>query len=512
MAAGDLSHPTARAIARTAACAVSWIAALTLAARHAAGTWQLTRTLTWLAEHEPEPPLGGQQPTPPVHVVVPVLREQEHVGAALAWWRTILPLFPGMSLTLVSTAREDHDRALLARAVCNGPLNRARFPQLTAEELAALRTARQHGHLRVEGAAAILARAPRTCDVIDQALADAPNERIGHLTYPGLGRKAAQINHAARVLPADGYIAVYDVDSRPDAKALAAVYACLADRPPMVQQHALHTPSAAADGAAQQALTRGAAVLQSIWTVRREVPYARRYQRFAGQPGVWARGLAGLSQPVGHGLYVRGDVLAATGGFPEASVLDDVPTGVALTLAGIPTRSVPYLTTVPAPDSVGEIIAQGRRWFCSYLDYPAILRTVPRGTGTAWHRRLVAGVAVYRGTAWLAAGPITVTAVLAAVSPRSGIALRATAFAGLALAGLVPVILTAHATSRSRVDSRRPSPVELGLDCGALLAAYVLRSVGPWLAVVDALRGRHPATAAAPAPKAHRQPPLGATP
>src|SRR5262245_55207211 len=112
MAAGDLSHPTAcatvRMRARTAARTVGWVAAIALAARHGAGTWQLARTLGWLTECETEP-LGGQQPAPRVHVVVPVLREQEHVGATLAWWRTILPLFPGMSLTLISTAREDHD-------------------------------------------------------------------------------------------------------------------------------------------------------------------------------------------------------------------------------------------------------------------------------------------------------------------------------------------------------------------------------------------------------------------
>ncbi|MGP4030093.1 glycosyltransferase family 2 protein [Actinomadura sp. 3N407] len=493
MAAGETT-------ARTAARALAWACSVALVARHGAGSWQLARTLSWLDRHELEP-RPREDPVPLVQVVVPVLREQQHVGAALAWWRTILPQFPGMSLTVVSTAREDHDRDLLARAACEGPLTRARLPQLTAPELTALRAAKQHGCLSVEDAAAILAQTPRTRDVVDRELADVPDERISHLTYPGLGRKAAQLNHAARLLPPGGYLAVYDVDSRPAPKALAAVYACLADRPPVVQQHALHTAPVRGD-----VWARGAAVLQSIWTLRREVPYARRHQHSATRPGTVARWRAGLSQPVGHGLYLRHDVLSAIGGFPENSVLDDVPTGVALTVAGIPTVSVPYLTTVPGPESAAEIIAQGRRWFCSYLDYPTLLRdAAARRAGAAPHRRLVAAVALYRGTAWFAASPVTVLAALAALAPRSRLPLRATAITGLTLATVVPILATL------RIREAQRSPADLCRDCGALLAAYLLRSVGPWLAVTDAIRDRHPTTTTAPSPKAHRTPrPSGA--
>ncbi|TDE32138.1 glycosyltransferase [Actinomadura sp. 6K520] len=484
---------TARTAGGAAASALAWAAATGLVARHGAGAWELAGTVSWLARHDLGP-LPPQLPGPPVQIVVPVLREQEHVGAALAWWRTILPLFEGMSLTLVSTAREDHDRALLARAACDGPVTRARFSQLTPHELSALRAVRRRGPMTAKDAAAILAQSPRTREVIDRELADAPDERIKHLTYPGLGRKAAQLNHAARLLPPGGYLAVYDVDSRPDPKALAMVYARLADRPPVVQQHALHTVPSHRGGPA-----RGAAMLQSIWTLRREIPYARRHHRSAGLPGALRRWRDGLAQPVGHGLYLRDDILAAIGGFPENSVLDDVPTGVALTLAQIPTVSVPSLTTVPASGSVAEDIAQGRRWFCSYLDYPAVLRgAAARQAGTARHRSVVAVVAVYRGTAWLAASPATLLTLLAAVAPGSRRALRVTAIIGLTLAIVVPVVATAP------IRGVRRSPAALGRDCGALLAAYLLRSVGPWLAVADAVRGRHPATAAATAPKALR--------
>jgi hypothetical protein len=239
-------------------------------------------------------------------------------------------------------------------------------------------------------------------------------------------------------------------------------------------------------------------VLQSIWTLRRGIPYARRHERFTGRPGGLAAWRAGLSQPTGHGLYLRQDVHAAIGGFPEGSVLDDVPAGVALTLACIPVISIPVLTTVPAPESAAEIIAQHRRWFWCYLDYPALLRDASdRQAGSAATRRIAAAVALYRGTAWLAASPATLLAALAAVAPRSRPVLRATALAGLALAVVVPVAATA------RIRDGQASPAGISRDCAALLAAYLLRSAGPWLAVADAARGRRPGPGA-PAPKANR--------
>jgi len=490
MAAGN-----AVAVVRAAA----WAAALALVARHGAGAWQLAGTLSWLARRAGEPqPAHGR--LPPVHVVIPVLREQGQVRPALDWWRTVLPLFPGMSLTLVSTAREDHDRALLARAACHGPLTSSRLPQLAECELDLLRAARQHGRLTEAAASAILGQAPSTGDVIDRELASTSGERISHIAYPGLGCKAAQVNHAVLSLPHEGYLAVYDIDSRPALEELTAAYACLADQPPVVQVHALFRAGGGECSRADRVLARGAAVLQSIWTLRREVPYARRHQHFTGRPGALAAWRAGLSQPVGHGLYLRHDVHAATGGFPEDSVLDDVPAGVALTLAGIPVLSVPALATVPAPESAAEIIAQHRRWYWSYLDYPVVLRDAARRqAGTPARRRLVAAVALYRGTAWLAAGPVTLLAVLAAIAPRSRPALRATALVGLTLATAVPAAATA------RVRDGRLSAAAVSQDSGALLAAYLMRSAGPWLAVADAARGRRPGTGA-PAPKANRPP------
>ncbi len=484
---------------------IAWAAAITLTARHASGCLQLAGTLAWLRRPQAPPPAA--RIPPPVHVIIPVLREQEHVGPALDWWRQVLPQFPSMSLTLVSTAREERERRLLAAAACSARrLTSSALPQLSPAELAGLASARAEagGQLTPPAAERVLARKPLTSEVIDRLLAPDDPPRIRHVTYPGTGRKAAQVNHAAMAVPDGGYIAVYDIDSRPAHALLAATCAQLAapgPGPAVVQQHALHAaPPPGGQLADSRLLARSAAAAQSVWTLRREIPYARRYQRSAGDEGLLPRLRAGLPQPVGHGLFLRQDAHAAIGGLPETTVLDDVPAGILLALLDIPVVSIAQLAEVPAPAVAAEVITQHRRWFCSYLDYPALLGDAARaGYGDARHRRLLAAIAAYRGAAWLAASPLTAAAMVTAACPWSGRGLRLTACAGLILAAAAPaVMITAARQGRVR-------PGQAAADSALILVGYLVRSAGPWLAVWDAARGRHPASPAALSPKTHRR-------
>ena len=492
--------------------ALAWSAATALVARHTVGTRQLASTLTWLKSPLPAPPTGASAPDAPcIHVIIPVLSEQQHVEQAIAWWRKLLDDVPELSLTLVSTAREERERTLLALAISRSArLSRARFPQLSSRDIETLCQLKEGngGSLTVEMAVQMLACTPLTGEVIDRLLgatADEAGARVRHLTYPGRGRKAAQVNHAARWLPADGYVAVYDVDSRPSRDDLAAVTTLIATHdgwPPVVQQHALHLaaipPLATGKRSLGDFFIRGSALLQSVWTLRREIPYARRYQRAALRPGSARRVWAGLAQPVGHGLFLRQDVVAELGGFPETTILDDVPLGVPLTLRSVPTLSVPRTCTVPAADTVHEVVAQGRRWFWSYLDYPALLRAHAQ-QGNWGHRHLLAVIAAYRGAAWLAAGPVTALGVVIAVAPRTGARLRVTAMAGVMLATVVPVVMT------SAQRAARPTLATLSRESAELLAGYLIRSIGPWMTLADAARGRRPHSSDSTSPKAHRR-------
>ncbi|MEV7357324.1 hypothetical protein [Kitasatospora sp. NPDC091276] len=327
----------------------SWWIAAAVAARNANGLRHVRRTLAWADQ-----PATVSEAEPMVlHVVIPVLREQQHIAGALAWFVPLLRDLPGSTLTLVSTAREDREREHLSARLAGATkadLTVERFPQLTGEELTALAealAATGERALTAVTAAEALSAFPTTADVIVDEIACIRGQAVRHVHYEGDGRKAGQVNAAVDQLAADSreeHIAVYDVDSRPSRELLLRTAEFLArgrvedgELPRVVQQSARFATQAAADTWWERSLCRGAARAQTLWTLRREIPNLRRYAGSARR----ARSRRGLAQTVGHGLLVRADVFREVGGLPTFTVLDDVAFGYRLTLGGIPVDSPP---------------------------------------------------------------------------------------------------------------------------------------------------------------------------
>jgi hypothetical protein len=156
-----------------------------VAARHAMGAWRLRQTTAFLSSARlPTDQAGGRGDVPPLHMVVPVLWEQDHVGTALEWFATLLRQLPGSTLTVVTSGREDREREHLVDAVAHCParlITARRFPHLTAEEIRDL-TAHADAAGRA-GVASVLSRRPFTRDavagVLDRpAFADAPIRHV----------------------------------------------------------------------------------------------------------------------------------------------------------------------------------------------------------------------------------------------------------------------------------------------------------------------------------------------
>jgi hypothetical protein len=496
-----------------------WITA-GVAGRHAIGALQLRRTTAFLTRpRRPTGLPGSRAVAPALHVVVPVLWEQAHVGAAMHWFATLLRQLPGSTLTVVSTAREDREREHLIDAVARCPVGQIsirRFPHLTAGEVrdlaghanAADRSARR------AAAAAVLSRRPRTGDVVAGLLqqpefADLP---IRHVHYPGDGRKAAQVNFAVTRLGAadSDYVAVYDVDSRPDLQLIRRTLDTIADTstfdgevPPVVQQSARFEVAGSAGQVWQWHVCRGAARLQTLWTLRREIPSFRRYTRAIHRPtgvAVLDAVRRGLAQTVGHGLLIRADVYHRLGGLPEDTMLDDLPFGYRLTAAQIPVQVVPVLSVAPAPERVGDLISTHRRWFRNYLDYPACARAAHHdGLGSAAVHAVALGVAGYRAVTWLLASPATVACAVALLRRTTPLPVRALAATCLWWGCVTPVRMLAAA---------QPTPTPLAVqarDAAEVFAAYLVNSIGPAAALAQAATDATPATGFALSPKTHRR-------
>lgn len=484
----------------------SWWLAAAAAAHHADGLWQLHKTLAW-ADQSSEP--GAVAVTASAvrfHVVLPVLREQEHIVGALDWFVLLLSGFPGSTLTVVTTAWEEREREHLIGSLTGlraAQITGKRFPQLTdveITELAKVARGSVAGVLARQGAVRVLRGTPLTSEIVEReltALRDAAVP-VRHVHFDGLGRKAAQVNGAVEQIDVAGdgdYITIYDVDSRPDALLLGRTAAFIYQRlhtdgrwPSVIQQSARFATQGVADQWWDRSLCRGAARLQTLWTLRREIPALRRYGASTRRP---SQGLVvdtlrrGLAHAVGHGLLVRVDTFRAVGGLPTFTVLDDVPFGYRLTVEGVPVDSLPYTYVVAAPEQVPELISQSSRWFQNYLDYPSCF-TQWRAVGDGGHRHLAAlTVAASRGCAWVLATPVTAVCLGLALSRRTAPVLRATAGAALWLGVIAPVRMLGKA------DTGRPlGAAETVRQCGETLVAYLIRSVGPALAIGQwAVRG-----------------------
>ncbi|MFJ1757698.1 glycosyltransferase family 2 protein [Kitasatospora sp. NPDC088134] len=466
-----------------------------MATRNLNGHRQVRRTL---ARVDRPARAGDRRAEEPMvlHVIVPVLREQQQITAALAWFVPLLRDLPGSTLTLVTTAREEAERQHLAAQLAGATaadLTVEHFPQLTSDELAALGkalTGTGESALTDAVATEVLSGFPTTADVVTAELArlPEPDPVIRHVHYRGDGRKAAQVNAAVEQLataePGQEYVAVYDVDSRPSRELLARTAEFLAHRraddgelPCIVQQSARFSTQGAAGTWWERSLCRGAARAQTLWTLRREIPNLRRHADAARRPHT-TPGLSGLAQTVGHGLLVRTDVFRQVGGLPTFTVLDDVAFGYRLTLDRVPVDSLPFTTTVPAAEYLSELLAQSERWFQSYLDYPqCATRWHAEGHGRRADHAAALTIGAYRGMAWLLVSPATALCLTLALGPRTRLPVRAVAATALWAVTIAPVRALAAAEDRPLTGR------ETAVRSTETLAGLLLKSVGPLTAL-----------------------------
>ncbi|MEU9168527.1 hypothetical protein AB0D34_12145 [Streptomyces sp. NPDC048420] len=509
-----------RRIMRCAAGAVAVAAAV----RHTAGLCAMRRTLATV--DQPAPP-EEEMVAGIVHFVVPVLREQPHIRAAVDWFVPLLKQWPGSTLTLVTTARERAERILIAEQIAARSVRQPHamaagmFPELADDELRAVRCRLQRpGPVSAQEVAGALDSVATTDQVVDAVLADPALAAlpIRHVHYTGTGRKAAQVNQAAAGLPRTpepAYLAVYDIDSRPGPELIERTWASIVEYaarqgslPGVVQQSARFTSSGASPHRWERALCLGAARLQTLWTLRREIPAFRRYTRAVLGGHGPVRMLAGggaLAQTVGHGLWVRLDVFGELDGLPTYTVLDDLPFGFRATVEHVPVHVVDHTATAPGPEDARTLLEQGRRWFANYLDYSACWAESTRcGRGTPARRATALAAGWYRGATWLARTPATVTCLYLLLRPSTRLPMRATAATALWLGLVTPIGQLAAA------EGRLLSPCERAQASFELLLAYLVSSAGPALAFVHP--PARPGAERAMAPKTNRRLTSGGTP
>jgi cellulose synthase/poly-beta-1,6-N-acetylglucosamine synthase-like glycosyltransferase len=162
------------------------------------------------------------------------------------------------------------------------------------------------------------------------------------------GYKASQLNYAISELENIDYIAIFDVDSRPDLKGLEFVEE--SGEEAIYQMFSLFT------GEYNKNSNFGKA--SSIFHTRRVLAFE-----------IPAMLNGDFSYLIGHGLIVRRDIFREFR-FSEETIAEDLIFGYQTHLSGTTPSPLPYFDLSSSPDSPRVSIPQGGRWFLGDLLFP----------------------------------------------------------------------------------------------------------------------------------------------
>ncbi|MBL6280165.1 hypothetical protein JMF97_28785 [Micromonospora fiedleri] len=486
------------------AAALCWAATAAVAVRGITGAAQTAASLRWLRRHRPAADAtAADKANHGRHVllILPMLREQTVIAPTVDYFTALAQSWGSATIVLATTEREHHDRhgaagrlgelaAALRRRRTVAYLSRRFAGVLPADLLGQLAEASGDPTVdyrsRVEAAFQEL---PSTPELAAKLAADS-NGRVRHHHHPDAGAVMVhQINHAgdaelrrlasAGVAPEAVWIGVYNADSRPHPDTLDA----LAAAPPaarVVQQSALHTLTLGGGSGLGGAVADGAALLQSRWSLAREIPRLRAQAAQAQRRSArWPR----LGHCTGHGLFVRGDLWHDVNGLPTATMNEDLAFGYQLSAAREPIHVLPLLEIADSPTTVAALVRQHRQWFFSYPQYPAAARLAAAAQRSDSRTRAwLTAQGLARGALWLGQSPaIAATLLLPAIARRHRLA-AASATAALSAYLIAPAALLAR-------SGQPGAPRRFGTrEAAGILTAALISSAGPWRCLLDLAR------------------------
>ncbi|MGH3719621.1 MAG: hypothetical protein ACRDRI_12455 [Pseudonocardiaceae bacterium] len=436
---------------------LAWMATATVVVRGVSGTVNTLSSLAWLRAAKTGHGIAESSEPPCIVLILPLLREQQIFADTVNYF-TDLAKHHGQTAVVLVTAEREHHEPNPVRAV---------DPSW-----------------------------PSTIDMACALAVGAPAGVVRHLHYPDKdGVMVHQVNFAAHAelarLAEDGidpqqvWLAVYNADSRPHPATLDVLAHVTRGSPQqgprIVQQSALFTTNLRAfPPGARGAVLAGVALLQSRWTLAREVPRLRRQAGQARRSGVrWPR----LAHCVGHGLFIRGDEFLVSGGLPTEPMNEDLAFGYFACVNGTSIEPLPLLEHGDSPAAPAGVVRQARQWFWSYTEYPLFVRLAEsRGLGDRRTRAWLAAQGLARGALWLGQSPaIAFTLALPMITHRRLVATVASIGAVATYYVLPAALLAANERHEGR-DVRFGTRELLGG-----IAAALLSSAGPWWCLANAV-------------------------
>ena len=321
--------------------------------------------------------------------------------------------------------------------------------------------------------------------------------RVFHLHYPKcVGAKAEQMNYAIDWILTDTtqndrdvFVAFYDADSRPHPETFQVVAGLSLDRNQRVfQQSSIFFQNfkelREEQGAISGSVLQANAILQTRWTLTHEIPRILR-QSYALHH--WHRRMF-LSHCVGHGLFLRKDLLREVRRMPTKTMTEDLFLGFVLSLRSEPIQAIPVLESADMPRSISAAARQKYVWYFGPLDHLAYARHVLQDklcSAPTWLTFSFALRGLVPALAWLLSGWMSLFVIIYALASLQLWTLVISA--GVLAFYLSTFVVTAglhvwlHKFTGQQSSIR---PIECAWAMAFLLPTLVLHSIPPIFSLV----------------------------
>lgn len=203
-------------------------------------------------------------------------------------------------------------------------------------------------------------------------------ELVRSIHYPDVqGKMVDQLNyafdHILGLFLSDRknlFVAVYNADSKPNQETFASVSKLSSQNGGRVfQQSAIFFDNwhqiEKSRGFFEAKYLQTNAILQSRWTLAHEMPRFFRQSYFLKR---WGKRIF-LSHCVGHGLFLRGDLIEEVRKMPTGTLTEDLFFGYVLSLLGEPIQPIPVMEMAETPSTFSEALKQKYVWFFGPLDH-----------------------------------------------------------------------------------------------------------------------------------------------
>lgn len=255
-----------------------------------------------------------------------------------------------------------------------------------------------------------------TKEVVEEYILAHQHIPVSVCHYPyNKGNMAHQLNYTIKNMLEHGllhehdYISIYNADSRPHTETYHWVLSQLNtyNNKYVFQQSAVFLRNY---DKLNDYFAKVVALYQSCWTLTHEIPRLRRQANSKNILSKWSN-----VHCVGHGLFIRVDILNKMGLFPVDTLTEDTYLGYKLRCSGITIYPVPFIEVGDSPLSFRSAMRQKFVWFWGPMLYPYYLFKYFQEEKNIY-LRLKSVIFACQGTLnairWLIAGPLILLAII----------------------------------------------------------------------------------------------------